>query len=82
MNTAEQAYDDFIANIDTSVAGSDQYGDLRWHVACSAEANAGDMQAEGSAEATDTGFYEAALSTARSCVDCWQDYYPQLRKAA
>jgi hypothetical protein len=71
----EEAYDAFIAAIDVSVAGRDSNGfDLRWHVACSAEANAGDMIVEKTA----TDFYAAALLTAEMIVDDWKSYYPQL----
>jgi len=73
--TSQAQYEAFIAAIDTSIAGSDEYGDLRWHVACSAEANAGDMMAEGNED-----FYAAALATAEMCLDDWKSYYPQLVK--
>lgn len=78
MTPAETAYRAFIAGIDCTVAGSDAHGNLAWHVACSAEANATDMQREGTAPKTDCGFYGAALTTAEMCLDCWRDYYPQL----
>ena len=77
--TAEQIYRNFLASIDTSVAGRDQYGDLRWHVECSAEANATDMQQEKTTAQTTDGYYAAALSTAKICLDDWESYYPQLR---
>ena len=38
--TSERKYDEFIASIDVSVAGSDQHGDLKWHIDCTAMANA------------------------------------------
>ena len=73
--TSQARYEAFITAIDTSVAGSDKYGDLRWHVACSAEANANDMMKEGYED-----FYVAALETAEMCLDDWPAYYPDLVK--
>lgn len=80
--SAKEQYADFIASIDASIAGRDEHGDLRWHIECSAEANAGDMQAEGVAERTEEGWYSAALDTAKMCLDDWKSYYPQLRLPA
>lgn len=77
--TNEEKYNAFLAAIDTSVAGKDRAGhDLRWNIACSAEANAGDMQAEGTAAKTEEGFYAAALLTAETCLDDWRGHYPYL----
>jgi hypothetical protein len=77
----EANYRAFIASIDTSVCGRDEYGDLRWHIECSAEGNAGDMLT-GQTFDTDYDYedalYTAALATARDCADDWRSMYPQL----
>ena len=70
----EKKYDAFIASIDNSVAGSDMYGNLSWHIECSAESNAIDMGLNPS----NPDFYKAAYETAVMCHDAWQDFYPQL----
>jgi len=81
MGPNELAYNDFLDSIDNRAAGKSTSGyDLRFHIACSAEANAGDMQAEGTAEKTDEGFYKAALGTAQDVHDDWKSYYPNLIK--
>ena len=70
--SAKTRYDAFIASIDVSIAGRDQYGDLRWHIECSAEANAtGDNQSE--------EWFGSALESARMCADDWKSFYPQLK---
>jgi hypothetical protein len=61
--------DQYIQTIDETVAGRDIYGGLRFHIQCSAEANANDMN----------GDWETnAVNTAKMIMDCWQDFYPQL----
>ena len=81
---AENAYKYYIGMIDVSVAGTDTYGDLAWHVDCSAFQNGCDTAAEqGHNTYCATSryvIYTYALTTARMIVDCWQDYYPQLIK--
>jgi hypothetical protein len=80
MTNAERAYQNFIAAIDTSIAGRDNYGDLRWHIECSAETNAGDTMNETGGEWYSDEYWQSALSTAKLCADDWRGYYPQLRK--
>ena len=65
-----KAYADFIEGIDSSVAGTDDYGDLSWHIDCSARAN---------------GYGNTGAELERSCLDpaimilgCWEDFYPWL----
>ena len=65
-------YEAFIASIDNSKAGTDEYGNLAWHVDCSAQANACDTCPDGE------GFWEVALDTAKMCADDWKGFYPQL----
>jgi uncharacterized UPF0160 family protein len=77
--TKREQYQAFIAAIDCTQAGADDYGNLAWHVDCSAQANACDMQNEQGKDAT--RYWSDALSTAEMIVDCWQDYYPQLIQA-
>jgi hypothetical protein len=60
-------YESLIASIDNSVAGTDEYGNLAWHVDCSAIAN---MRHS----------WKEAIDTANMIIDCWQDFYPQLIK--
>lgn len=62
-----QKYQDFIASIDNSVAGSDFHGNLASHVDCSVQANA-------EAGATD----DDLISQAKMILDCWESFYPQL----
>jgi hypothetical protein len=69
----QATYQRFIAAIDSSVAGTDEYGDLAWHVDCSAQANAGDM-----GYASPEEYWTNALSTAEVVLDDWHSYYPQL----
>jgi len=80
MMTNKEKYEAFIASIDTSVAGRDGHRDLRWHIECCAEANATDMQREGTATRTEAGWYAAALATAEMCLDDWKGHFPQLIK--
>ena len=81
---ARAAYYEFLNSIDVSVAGKDHYGDLRWHVECSADQNGEDTaQESGYREYTDErviAVFESSLATARMIVDSWQDYYPELVK--
>lgn len=63
-------YADFIESIDNSVAGVDQYGNLAWHVDCSARANG-----EGR---TGAELEKSCLDTAIMIMDCWGDFYPWL----
>jgi hypothetical protein len=65
--TAFDTYTAFITSIDNAVAGSDEYGNLAWHIDCSAMANGATMA--------------ECLDTARMILDCWQDFYPQLIKS-
>jgi|TARA_R100001086_G_scaffold183119_1_gene102136 hypothetical protein len=68
----EAEYLEFIANIDVSVAGKDSsFGDLRWHVDCSAINNIDDSLPE--------DCWAQALETAKMLVDCWREFYPQLQ---
>jgi hypothetical protein len=78
MTNAEKAYRAFIAAIDVSVAGRDGYGDLRWHVECSAEANAGDTMNETGGAWFSDEYWASALDTAKMCADDWRSYYPKL----
>ncbi len=78
-----EKYEAFTASIDTTVAGQDEYGDLRWHVECSAEGNAGDTMKEMGLTYETTldyedAFYAVALATAKECADDWRSYYPEL----
>ena len=75
--TKQAKYETFIAGIDNSVAGSDFYGNLSEHVACSAEGNACDA-ADGINDPE--GWYAVALSTAEMIVDDWTSFYPELIK--
>jgi hypothetical protein len=79
MTNAEKAYRDFLSTIDASVAGSDEHGDLIWHVECSAEANAGDTMNETGGEWGSDEYWDVALRTAQMCADDWRGCYPQLR---
>ncbi len=69
--TTYTEYTQFLDAIDVSVAISDDYGDLRWHVDCTSLANA---------EGAGDEYWCSALATARMVVDCWQDFYPDLVK--
>ena len=73
MNT-RQAYEAFLAAIDVTIAGTDEYGDLRWHVECTAVSNANDCNLSGE------HWYKMALDTAEQAYDDWKSYYPQLIK--
>ena len=59
-------YNEFIEGIDNSVAGTDEYGNLAWHIDSTATSNADN--------------YEDMIATARMALDCWEDFYPQLIK--
>ena len=72
--TAHTKYSNFLDAIDVSVANSDHYGNLRWHVDCTALANAEDEEWDSD------DYWCAALGTARMVLDCWEDFYPQLVK--
>jgi hypothetical protein len=80
MTRAEHTYRLFLDMIDTSVAGRDNYGDLRWHVECSAETNAGDTMNDTGGTWYSDAYWASALDTAKMCVDDWRSFFPQLRK--
>jgi hypothetical protein len=71
---ARSRYEAYIAAIDVSVAGRSEYGDLRWHVECSAETNASDTAPLNTIE-----WYETAFETARMAHEDWRNWYPELR---
>lgn len=68
----------FLETIDVSQAGTDEYGDLRWHIECSALANANDSFS--GATFSEEAWAEMAYDTAFMIYDCWEDFYPQLVK--
>lgn len=80
--SAFQEYQDFLSSIDNSKALTDSYGNLAWHVDCSATENAGDTLVEQFSDLDGTErtekFYELCLSNAVMMDDCWIDFYPQL----
>ena len=80
----EAEYKRFLENIDNSVAGEDEFGNLTWHVECTSETNAGDTCREEGLTFEDNAYnsryWEMALATATGAADAWQDYYPQLIK--
>lgn len=65
-----EEYTALIDGIDSSVAGSDEYGNLAWHVDCSATANASGN--------TFVEKFQSQIDTAKMILDCWEDFYPQL----
>ena len=73
-------YFDIIANINNSVANMGFYGALSDYVDCSAQASAGDMVREGVCS-NEEEMWQAAIDTATSILDCWQEYYPELIKS-
>lgn len=86
-NQARATYQAFIASIDESGSGRDQFGGLRWHVECSSETNAGDMATENKSARADLSdderealFWIDALETARMVADAWRDFFPELVK--
>lgn len=68
----------FLDTIDITQAGTDEYGDLRWHIQCSAEGNASDSFTPETF--TEEAWQGMALETAIMLYDCWKDYFPQLVK--
>ena len=72
MSEYEYEYDEYLKSIDVSVAGSDNFGDLRWHVDCSSLANIDEF--------VEADEWVQALNTAKMIMDCWEDFYPQLIK--
>ena len=76
---AKAKYHKFLESIDTSVAGCDDYGDLRWHIECTASTNANDTSEE-QGGFTETQWYEMALATAEFALDDWRGWYPWLEK--
>lgn len=67
-----ETYRNFIDAIDNSLMGSDEYGNLAWHVDCTAQANAAD-DAD-----TEEEFFRVALETAKMALDDREGFYPQL----
>jgi hypothetical protein len=79
-----EAFHTFLNSIDTSIAGRDEYGDLRWHIESSAETNAQDTLSEQGFKSNNPHEYEnalygLALENAKFILDDWTSYYPQLR---
>jgi hypothetical protein len=84
---ANRKFQQFIDSIDESVAGRDEHGGLRWHVAGSALENAQDTLVETlgveKAKAYSSAGWnelveEEALKQAEFILDDWRAYFPQL----
>ena len=63
----EMTYQEFLASIDNSQAGTDDFGNLAWHIDCSVMAN---VETDDEAE---------WISQGRMILDDWRGFYPQLR---